>query len=315
MVRCRRFLPALFIAFGYATIVPIAILVRMGAAGWRWVLNDTAFGFFMLLVFPFAVAVFSCVVDAELIKRSFMGWSRVTFALLLFFLMIAVLTRGVYLDFVDSNRVRQPYMFRDSSKMMELATLHAEAFQTKEFSKDAAKYRDIAKTGDVALQRAMATVFLISNFVNVSFSITVFCYILLLSLSGRIGAGICNHLVFVLAAMAMWFPARAYADWFINLTDFSWISTYAAAWVLLVLFVVGAFVLALRMNEGSLYHRFVVPTAAISGIVGTIAALKPQWLSKTALALEGYDPIFRTGLALIVIALMYYVSSTVHERE
>ena len=78
-----------------------------------------------------------------------------------------------------------------------------------------------------------------------------------------------------LPALIATFPCRAYADWFINLTDFSWISTYAAAWVLVGLFVVAAVILALRMNEGSLYHRFVLPTGVLSAILGAIAALIP----------------------------------------
>jgi len=35
--------------------------------------------------------------------------------------------------------------------------------------------------------------------------------------------------------------------------------------------------------------------------------LKPQWLSKTAIALEGFYPIFVIGFALIFVALLYYL--------
>lgn len=318
MVRCSRFLPALVIAFVYATIAPISILLRMGSSGWPWIINDAAFGFFMMVMFPFAVAVFSCVVDINLIRRALSELSPLTFPLILFGVMLIVLPRGVYLDLLDVNRLRQPYMFTDAAKVRELAALHAQAFKSKDLSKDLPKaveqYKDREKAGDMRLSPAMAAVFFFSNLVNVAFSITVFCYIVLASVAGKIGADVCNHLVFVLAALGVWFPCRAYADWFINLNDFSWIASYAAAAVLLVLFIVGALVLALRMNEGSLYHRFVVPTGVISAVVGALAVWKSTWLSRTAMAFEGYDPIFRIALGLIVIGLLYYVSNTVHQR-
>jgi hypothetical protein len=136
----------------------------------------------------------------------------------------------------------------------------------------------------------------------------------LVSVAGKVGTDVCNHLVFVLAA-AVWFPSRGYADWFINLGDFTWISTYQAAAVMLFLFTIGCIILALRMVEGTLYHRFVLPAGAISAILAAIAAFKPHWLSKTALTLEAYDPIYRIGLALIVVALLYYISSTIHQKQ
>lgn len=320
MVRCSRFLPALALAFAYSSIAPISILVRMGASGWRWILNDTAFGFFMLIVFPFAVAVFSCVVDVRLIKRSFNGLSVLSFPLVLFVVMLGVLPWGVYLDLVDAptagetHRIRQPYMFQDTAKMRELVDLHSKGFESKDLPKAAAEYKERATAGDMNWPRAMFVIFFVSNYVNVAFGIAVFCYIVLASVAGRIGADVCNHLVFVLAASAVWFPCRMYADWFINLSDFSWIASYAAAWILLVLFVVCAFVLALRMNEGSLYHRFVIPTTVISAVVAALAAWKAPLLTKIAAAFEGYHPIFRMSFALIVIALLFYVSSTIHQR-
>jgi hypothetical protein len=155
MVRCSRFLPALAIAFAYSSIAPIGILVRMGTSGWRWILNDTAFGFFMPIVFPFAVAVFSCVVDVRLIKRSFCGLSVLTFPLILFLVMLAVLPWGVYLDLVDAptageaHRIRQPYMFQDTAKMRELIGLHTKGFESKDLPKAAAEYKERATAGDM----------------------------------------------------------------------------------------------------------------------------------------------------------------------
>jgi hypothetical protein len=258
MLRCSRFLPALIIAFVYACVAPISILAKMHSAGWHWVWNDTVYGFFMLMVFPFAVAVFSCAVDVSLITRAVTNLSKITVPVLIFAIMIALLPNGIHKDSLDPHRVSQPYMFRDASKIAELDAIHERAFASKDFGKETTAYR-LAASDTKALSQAMERVFFVCNFINVGFAIAVFCYILLVSIEGKIGADVCNHLIFVLVAMAVWFPCRAYADWYINLTDLSWLPNYAAAAVLGVLFIGAGVILALRMVEGSLYHRFAVP--------------------------------------------------------
>jgi hypothetical protein len=322
MLRCSRFLPALLIAFGYALIVPVSILVRMRWAGWRWIWNDTAFGFFMVVVFPFAVAVFSCVVDTELLKQAITHVSKLTIPVAIFVIMLGVMPRMVYLDLLDVHTLKpdvhrspQPYMYEDANKMRDLNTFHAQAFKANDLTKAAAEYQARSVAGDNKYSSTMLVIFFICNFINVGFGVAVFCYILLVSVAGKVGADACNHLVFVLAALAVWFPSRAYADWFINLGNFSWISTYQAAAVIIVLFAVGAIILAIRMVEGSLYHRFVLPAGAITAILAAIATLKPHWLTLTALTLQTYDPIYRIGLALIMVALLYYISSTIHQKR
>ena len=315
MLRCSRFLPALAVAFAYACIVPISMLARMHGAAWHWIWNDTVFGFFMLLVFPFAVAVFTCVVDLGLLKNAVTQLSKLTVAVFIFAVMIAVLPKGIHQDLVDQHRLNQPYMFRDSAKMAQLDSIHEHAFASGDFARDTEEYRRLAAGDESKLSPTMVKIFFVANFINVGFAITVFCYILLVSVEGRIGAAVCNHLIFVLVAMAVWFPCRAYADWYINLDDMSWVSSYAAAAVLAALFFGAAVILALRMVEGSLYHRFAVPAAAISVVLGAIAALKPQWLSGAATALEGFDPVFRFAFGLIVCALLYYISNSIHQKQ
>src|SRR5271169_427564 len=100
---------------------------------------------------------------------------------------------------------------------------------------------------------------------------------------------------------------RAYAEWYMNLTDTSWISTYAAAWVLAFLLVGASAILALRMVEGALYHRFALPVAAASAIVAGIAAMKPKLLSQIALGIASFDPVFLAGFAITAIAVLFYI--------
>jgi len=237
----KVFVPILVAVFSYALIIPSAILVRMGAAGWHWIWNDPAFGFFMVTVFPFSVAVFSCVVDTELLRNSVSHISRLNVAPILYLIMLIVLIRGVYLDFYDIHRFRQPYLVSDHSKMLELASLHDHVFETKDFPSGRMLYDN--GLHNVPLSRLMSRLYMVSNFVNVVFGVSVFCYLFLLTLKPeRVGERTCNHLVFVISTLAVWFPCRAYADWYMNLSNVSWIGTYQAAWILLVLLVVACII-------------------------------------------------------------------------
>jgi hypothetical protein len=313
MPSCQRFVPILVGGFLYALIVPIAILARMGSGGWHWIWNDPAFGFFMVAVFPFSVAVFSCIVDTELLYNSVNHVSRLNVAPVLYLIMLVVLIRGVYLDFYDEHRLRQPYMLADSSKMMEMAALHDHAFDTKDFESGHKSYENGVRNG--ALSKPMTRLYMISNFFNVVFGVSVFCYLFLLTLKPeKIGERTCNHLVFVISTLAVWFPCRAYADWYINLSDVSWIGTYQAAWILLILLVAGCIMLAAKMVEGTLYHRYVIVAGAISAVITGLAVFKGKLLSMAALNIAAFDPTFKVGFVLIVAALLFYLSNSVHQR-
>jgi hypothetical protein len=313
MPSCKRFVPILVAVFLYALIVPIAILARMGSGGWRWIWNDPAFGFFMIAVFPFAVAVFSCIVDSALLRDSVNHLSRLNVAPVLYLIMLVVLIRGVYLDFYDEHRLRQPYLLADGSKMMEMATLHNHVFDNKGFESGRKLYEDGIR--NVALSKPMTRLYMISNFFNVVFGVSVFCYLFLLTLKPeRIDERTCNHFVFVISTLAVWFPCRAYADWYINLSDVSWIGTYQAAWILLILLVVGCAMLAAKMVEGTLYHRYVIVAGAISAIITGLAVFKGKLLSSAALNIAAFDPTFKVGFVLIAAALLFYLSNSVHQR-
>ena len=314
MLRCSRFIPALLIAFVYALIVPLSILARMGRAGWPWVWNETAFGFFMVVVFPFAVAVFCCVVRLDLLKRAVMRFSNLSMPVILFAIMLIFLCIGVKADFYGPGRTRQPYVLRDATSMQELAALHDQIFRDKNFGTGWKIYND--RILNLPLSSKMSLLMETCNFINVGVGIAIFCYILLLGINPEpINEKICNHLVFVLAAFAVWFPCRAYAEWYINLSDTSWIRTYQAAWVILGLLFVGCIILALKMTPGSLYHRFVIPGGAVTAALGTIAAVHPRWLSAVAVTFASFQPMFKTCFALIVVTLLYYISNSIHQRQ
>lgn len=313
MPSCKRFVPVFVIILTYALIVPISILGRMGHDGWRWIWNEPAFGFFMVAIFPFSVAVFSCVVNFDLVREAVSSVSRFNVPVILYLVMLVVLIRGVYLDFYDPNRLRQPYLLADHSTMVEMATLHDRVFDTRNFHTGREQYLNGVK--NQPLSKPMARLFMVSNFINVVFGVTVFCYMFLLTLKPeKIGERTCNHLVFVISTLAVWFPCRAYADWYLNLADVSWIGTYQAAWILLILLVVGCIMLAAKMVEGTLYHRYIIVAGAASAVIGALAVFKANLLTSVALNIANFDPTFKAGFVLIAIAFLFYLSSSVHQR-
>ena len=325
-----RFFPALIASFLYACIVPAAIRLRMGPQGWHWIWNDPAFGFFMVLVFPFAAAIFACLIDLSLVQKTLKLKSKHFVVLCIYSLMLVFVGYGAYLDMVnqcsDMNqcRVRQPYMFKDAAKMNRLAQLHDQTFKSGTFDIGVVEYRKASVSNKDDLSPTMFWIFIVCNFVNVAFAVSVFCYILLASIDEivdpatnqlkpkEIDDRTANHLVYVITAFAIWFPCRAYADWYMNLNHMSWMATYEAAWVLLFLLFMACVILAIKMVEGTLFHKFVVPASAFSAVIGALAAFRPELLSRSALALSGFDPIFRGALALIALSLLYYVSTIVH---
>jgi len=321
MPKCSRFTPALIVSFLYALVAPLSIVIRMKSLGWHWVWNDPAFGFFMVCVFPFAVAVFSCVVRTTLIRKAVSSFSRLSIPIILFAGMLALLIPGIKADFNDPARVRQPYMLRDTAKAAELSALHDRILADRDFiakkegrEHERQLYSQAVK--GLPLSRPMIVIFMISNFINVGFAITVFCYILLLAVyPDQIEERTCNHLVFVLAALAVWFPCRAYADWYMNLMDTSWLNSYQAAWILAVMLVVACFILAMKMVSGTLYHRFVIPVGVTGAILGGLAAVKPQLLTQAALDISSFSSVFRLALVLVVVALLFYISSSIHQSQ
>jgi len=140
----KRFLWALVIVLLYACIIPASIRMRMGPDGWHWIWNDLAFGFFMVGVFPFAVAVFSCIVNPQLLRKVIRFPSKQFAVLVLYGTMLFLLVFGVISDLNDSHRARQPYMVKDNARMARLAQLHDQAFKSNDASAESKAYHDQA---------------------------------------------------------------------------------------------------------------------------------------------------------------------------
>ena len=135
LVSCARFKPTLIIAFFYACLAPLTIWLRMRSGAFYWIGNDTAFCFFMLFIFPFAVSVFACVFQPFLLMEALKTRSRRLIPMAVFAIGLCVLGQGVKDDMsppvgspTQVQRLRQPYMVRDDALMWQLDKIHRSAF-------------------------------------------------------------------------------------------------------------------------------------------------------------------------------------------
>lgn len=92
-------------------LVPAAILLNMGSAGWRWIANDPTYSIWCPLLLPLAVASFSCYFDRNVLKTALRHpkWGRFLYAFA--GLSILAIRLVVYDDVTDPRRPALPYHF------------------------------------------------------------------------------------------------------------------------------------------------------------------------------------------------------------
>ncbi len=327
MIDCTRFVRTIFVAFAYACLEPLLIIIIMGSAGWYWILNDTAFGFFMMFVFPFAIAAFACVFDPSVVKGAIRPFSRRTVPIIVFGLLMAVLARGVHNDIkqtltlADGQRLPQAYMFRDSAIRTQLNSVYAQAFKSHQLNSGLAEYRKVLSHNPPP-STLMIGAISIFNFINAGCGVAVFCYVWLLAtpLRGpdglrqeKIPPDVTNHLIFTITAFAVWFPCRAYADWHMNFGTVDWLRSYTAAIVLAVMLLACCFIVGFNMAAGSLYARFVAPVGVTASLLGAVAAWKPWVLPSIARSFSSWDAVFQIATGMLFCIVVFYVSSTIHQ--
>jgi hypothetical protein len=336
MVLCSRFKPALLITFLYACLAPLTILLRMRGAAFYWIGNETAFCFFMLFVFPFAVAVFSCAFQVQLFAEAVRTRSQRIMPIAAFVIALCLLSVGVKDDMWPPpttvnqvQRLRQPYMVRDAKLMWQLHSIHRSAFATNDLDNGKRQYVSLlrqnlaANSADPSLSMPMVAAFELFNFINVGFGVLVLCYIIFLAIpvapspgqpvSDKIDERVTNHLIFVVTALFLWIPCRIYADWHMNFATFDWWSSYTALLTIVIGLVACCFVLGFNMASGSLYKRFVVPAAAMATVCGIVFAWKPGVIAIVAQKFSLWPTAFKISAGFIFCFVLWYVADTVHQ--
>lgn len=198
LVSCWRFKPALIIVFLYACPAPLTIWLRMRSASFYWIGNETAFCFFMLFIFPFAVAVFACVFQPFLLVEALRTRSRRLIPMAVFVIGLCVHGLAVNSDMWPTNmastqvqRLRQPYMVRDKVLMGQLDATHKAAFAAnsvpsmingKQQYVSLLTQNAVPGKSEPLLSIPMVIAFEFFNFVNVGFGILLLCYIIFLAI-------------------------------------------------------------------------------------------------------------------------------------
>ena len=83
--------------------------------------------------------------------------------------------------------------------------------------------------------------------------------------------------------------------------------------VLGILLVGCCFIIGFNMAAGSLYTRFVAPAAVIASSIAGVAAWKHEILEAIAGNFSSWDAVYKIGAAVVILALVFYVSSTIHQ--
>jgi hypothetical protein len=336
LVSCSRFKPTLIIAFFYACLAPLTIWLRMRSASFYWIGNETAFCFFMLFIFPFAVSAFACVFQPFLLVEAFRIRSRRLIPMVAFVIGLCVLGQGVKNDMSSAvasatqvQRLRQPYMVRDKALMWQLNTIHRTAFADNSMTTSKQQYvslliqRRNPGQSDPPLSIPMVAAFEFFNFVNVGFGVLLLCYIIFLAIpvssgnnqptSGKIDETVTNHLTFVITALFLWIPCRVYADWHMNFGNFDWWSSYTALLVIGIGLCACCFVLGFNMVSGSLYSHFVVPVGAFVTVCGVLVAWKRPIIAAVAQNFSAWPTVSKVSVGLIFCLVLWYVADTVHQ--
>jgi hypothetical protein len=328
MVSCSRFKPALIVAFFYACLAPLAIWLRMRSASFYWIGNETAFCFFMLFIFPFAVSVFACVFQPSLLVEALRTRSGRLMPMVAFAIGLCVLGLGVKNDMSATlasathvQRLRPPYMVRDKALMWQLNTIHRTAFAENDMTAGKQQYVSLLmqhsapRQADPPLSIPMVAAFEFFNFVNVGFGVLLLCYIIFLAIPVSSG----NHqpasgkIDETITALFLWFPCRVYADWHMNFATFNWWSSYTALLVIVIGLCACCFVLGFNMVSGSLYTHFVVPAGAFATVCGVVFAWKPAIIAAVAQYFAAWPTVSKVSVGLIFCLVLWYVADTVHQ--
>ena len=337
MVFCSRFKPVLLITFVYASVAPLVIWLRMHSAAFYWIGSETAFCFFMPFIFPFAVAVFACAFQPQLLVDAIRTRSARIVPIGAFIISLVLLGVGVAGDMNppaptpdSTQRLRQPYMVRDAALMWQLDSIHRTAFATDSLASGKQQYAALLRehrapnNADPTLSIPMVAAFELFNFINVGFGVLLLCYIIFLAIpvrvdgvavSDKIDDRVTNHLIFTITALVFWIPCRIYADWHINFGTFDWWSNYTALFIIALGLVACCFVLGFNMASGSLYKRFVIPAGAVGTACGIVVAWKRPVIAAIARNFSTWPTISKVSLGFMFWLVLWYVASTVHQTS
>ncbi|MHC4588708.1 MAG: hypothetical protein ACYTAQ_05060 [Planctomycetota bacterium] len=305
----------------------------------RWLKNNPAFNFYVLLIFPLGASVFVQIVRSPEIPN-FFTWDFLKTHWYMGGVLLIFLAIGLIAAFDDLNRkFVEPYMFRDHHDALlnerwgrnrlrvlrrrlqsqepgeeKTATVLTE-FQEK-VSKDYSRQfrafknlRGLKKRGSICAWITLMLNSLIGVFVAGAF----FCLsVIVVSQTGP-GEQITltdpdlDKLLAVSGLLVLWFPIRIYSDWYLHFYSLRWLKQYYTFWFLLVFANVAYLFVFIKAMGGNLdVKSFSLIGSGLLALLGIIGKLKPAWLRYGADVVESMPArwylasVFIVGFGFII---------------
>jgi hypothetical protein len=290
----------------------------MGAAGWKWIVNDPAYTFFCIFLLPFVAAAFSCRIEISFLKRLLRpsGLS----VLLWVILGIGVSSAVVY-AFRDVARPPvPPFMFADERRtgldalheQILSMVFHEDSEEQRKEQEDA--YRKIATGNGTMAKSASYYTIALTSALNGMFVVFIgwylFCEAMIL---GRQAVND-DHVTFIITVLALWFPCRAYAEWYRDFGSMRWMENYDIFWVLAMLLVMMILVLKLasEVQTGMLVSNLRwVSVILVSGIAA-LAKIKPEIIKEALRGIYNFGVLFQITLGLMCVSFLLFVFNSIH---
>jgi len=332
----KELLLVILIVIAASYPVSVSIKLRHSPADiLRWLKNNPAFNFYVLLIFPLGVSVFVEIVDWDKVSKVlkqhwYMGGVLVIFVAL-----------GLIAAFDDLGRkFVEPYMFKDHhdpllkerwgrNRLRVLRRrMHSQApdegknatvlteFQEK-VSKDYStqfrafkNLRGLIKRGSIC-----AWITLMLNSLIGVFVASVFFYLSVIVLGNDEGEWIkvSDRALVIAGLLVLWFPIRIYSDWYLHFYSLRWLKKYYTFWFLLIVTVVAYLFLFLKsMNLGVKSFSFI--GSGLLALLGIIGKFKPEWVLYGADIIESmparwyFASVFIIGFGFIITAFVLLAS-------
>lgn len=331
----KELLLVILIVIAASYPVSVSIKLRHSPADiLRWLKNNPAFNFYVLLIFPLGVSLFYVeIVDSDKISKVLKVLKQYWYMGGVLLIFVAL---GLIAAFDDLGRkFVEPYMFKDHHDPLlkerwgrnrlrvlrrrmhsqapdeeENATVLTE-FQEK-VSKDYStqfrafkNLRGLIKRGSIC-----AWITLMLNSLIGVFVASAFFYLSVIVLGNDKAS---DRLLVIAGLLVLWFPIRIYSDWYLHFYSLRWLKKYYTFWFLLILTMVAYLFLFLKsMNPGVKSFSFI--GSGLLALLGIIGKFKPEWLLYGADVIESMPArwylasVFIIGFGFIITAFVLLAS-------
>ena len=292
-----RFRATFLVTVTLAAVYPLLCFLIVGSEGLRWLRNNPAYAFFVVIVEPCAVASFAVAFDLRIVRGLSVTKRRWMAAFLVAALGLVVI------NVIDDAR-QEPIPPLHVSQPLELLRLDTELRRdlpeqrtetTHQASESARRlYNErvrarVDTSSGVAVLRGsniLGWTAMVQNLLTTAFALVVFAYLIVLANVAQRATPEREAMVTVCLLLLLWFPMRLYSEWYENYYSLAYMQDYAAFVALAILAVVALMLLVYVVKPGAPLKVFAATHMAILVGAGVAAAFKPGAVGYLAEAFE-----------------------------